>query len=235
MVNPSLYVLLRFTFFLLILHFLFSQASKNPNLEPLLAFKVCTDKANKLTIWNSTTNPCTWTGVSCLHDQVSRLVLEDFDLQGSFESLTALILLRVLSLKPNRLSGPIPDLSNLTALKLLFLSHNDFFDEFSLLMPTHFRLTVSICRTIIFLARFQYQSTVWPTSWRSCSRRIGFPVLFPIWTSRICRTSTLTRFIYLFSHIKKNIFDNKGFSTDIVFGRQQNNDRVCVLVCSYSK
>ena len=52
MANPSLYVLLPFTFFLLILHFLFSQASKNPNVEPLLAFNACTDKANKLTTWN---------------------------------------------------------------------------------------------------------------------------------------------------------------------------------------
>ncbi|KAK4605960.1 hypothetical protein RGQ29_000300 [Quercus rubra] len=140
MANPSLYVLLPFTFFLLILHFLFSQASKNPDLEPLLAFKASTDKANKLTTWNSTSNPCTWTGVSCLHDRVSRLVLEDLDLQGSFESLTALTQLRVLSLKQNRLSGPIPDLSNLTALKLLFLSHNDFSGQFPPSMPTLFRL-----------------------------------------------------------------------------------------------
>ncbi|KAK4605961.1 hypothetical protein RGQ29_000301 [Quercus rubra] len=126
--------------FFLILHFLFSQASKNPDLEPLLAFKASTDKANKLTTWNSTSNPCTWTGVSCLHDRVSRLVLEDLDLQGSFESLTALTQLRVLSLKQNRLSGPIPDLSNLTALKLLFLSHNDFSGQFPPSMPTLFRL-----------------------------------------------------------------------------------------------
>ena len=34
---------------------------------------------------------------------------------------------------------------------------------------------------------------------------------------------------------KKNIFDNKGFPVDIVFGCQQNNDWVCVLICSYSK
>ena len=45
-----------------ILHFLFSQASKNPNLEPLLAFKASTNKANKLTTWNSTTKPlCAFT------------------------------------------------------------------------------------------------------------------------------------------------------------------------------
>ena len=164
MANTSLYVLLPFIFFLLILHFLFSQASKNPDLEPLLAFKACIDKANKLTTWNSTTNPCTWTGVSCLHNQVSRLVLEDLDLQGLFKSLTVLTQLRVLILKQNRLSGPIPDLSNLTALKLLFLSHNDFSGEFQSSMPTLFRLTVLICHTIIFLARFQYRPTVWPTS-----------------------------------------------------------------------
>ena len=49
--------ILPFTFLLLILHFLFSQASKNPDLEPLLAFKASTDKANKFTTWNSTTKP----------------------------------------------------------------------------------------------------------------------------------------------------------------------------------
>ena len=190
MANPSLYVFLPFTFFLLILHFLFSQALKNPDLEPLLAFKAGTDKANKFTTWNSTTNPCTWTSISCLHDQVSWLVLEDLDLQGLFESLTALTQLRVLSLKQNRLSGPILDLSNLTALNLFFLSHNNFFSKFPPSMLTLFQLTVSICRTIIFPTRFQYQSKVWPTSWRSCSRRTGFPVLFPVWTSRIYRTST---------------------------------------------
>ena len=138
MANLSLYVLLPFTFFHLILHFLFSQASKNLDLEPLLAFKACTDKANKLTTWNSTTNPCIQTGVSCLHNRVSQLVLEDLDLQGSFESLTALTQLRVLSLKQNYLSSPIPNLSNLTALKLLFLSHNDFFGELPPSMSTLF-------------------------------------------------------------------------------------------------
>ena len=62
MANPSLYVLLPFTFLLLILYFLFSQALKNPDLEPLFAFKASTDKANKLTTWNSTTKPfCAFT------------------------------------------------------------------------------------------------------------------------------------------------------------------------------
>lgn len=105
-----------------------------------MAFKAASDKANKLATWNSTSNPCSWSGVSCLHDRVSRLVLEDLDLQGSFESLTGLTQLRVLSLKRNRLSGTIPDLSNLTALKLLFLSHNDFSGGFPPSVPSLFRL-----------------------------------------------------------------------------------------------
>ena len=48
--------------------------------------------------------------------------------------------LRVLSLKQNHLLGLIPDLSNLTALKLLFLSHDYFSGEFPPSMPTLFRL-----------------------------------------------------------------------------------------------
>ena len=53
-----------------------------------------------------------------------------------------------------------------------------------------FDYTVSFYRTIIFSARFQYWSMIWPTSWRSSSRRTDFLILFPVWTSRICRTST---------------------------------------------
>ncbi|KAJ1398318.1 Protein kinase domain [Sesbania bispinosa] len=118
--------------FSLTFHFLFLllQASNTPDFQPLMAFKTASDTTNKLNTWNSTTHPCTWHGVSCLRNRVSRLVLEDLNLQGSIQPLTSLTNLRLLSLKRNRFNGPIPNLSNLTALRLLFLSHNNFSGEF---------------------------------------------------------------------------------------------------------
>jgi Leucine-rich repeat (LRR) protein len=139
MVKP-ITIVVHFTTCLFILHLFHSKAYANSDLEALTAFKAASDAANKLTSWNSTSNPCGWSGVSCLHNRVSRLVLEDLDLRGSFEPLTALTQLRVLSLKRNRLSGPIPNLSNLKGLKLLFLSGNGFSGEFPPSVPTLSRL-----------------------------------------------------------------------------------------------
>ncbi|KAF5751903.1 Leucine-rich repeat transmembrane protein kinase family protein [Tripterygium wilfordii] len=127
--------------FSLLLCFSLTGASLNPDLEPLMQFKAASDAANKLTTWNSTTDPCTsWTGVSCLKNRVSHLVLENLDLHGPLEPLAALTQLRVLSLKQNLFSGSIPDLSNFTALKLLFLSHNNFTGDFPASVTSLFRL-----------------------------------------------------------------------------------------------
>ncbi|GLT91836.1 hypothetical protein SLE2022_097070 [Rubroshorea leprosula] len=134
--QASLLVLFLFFFAL----FALQKASPSPDLKPLLDFKSASDKANKLTSWNSTTNPCSWTGVSCIQNRVSRLVLENLGLTGSIQPLTSLTQLRVLSLKNNGLSGRVPDLSNLTALKLLFLSHNEFSGEFPVSVQSLFRL-----------------------------------------------------------------------------------------------
>ncbi|KAK4430238.1 putative leucine-rich repeat receptor-like protein kinase [Sesamum alatum] len=112
-----------------------ATASDHPDIQPLILFKSTVDPNNAvLTSWNSSSDPCTtdsWVGVSCLHNRVDRLVLENLNLQGSFPpSLTSLTQLRVLSLKNNGFSGHIPDLSNLTSLKLLFISHNHFSGDF---------------------------------------------------------------------------------------------------------
>ncbi|KAM0986825.1 hypothetical protein EV1_011156 [Malus domestica] len=128
---------------LLLTSFFFAafHVSSNPDTKPLLSFKATSDASNKLTTWNSTSvDPCTWTGVSCTNNRVSRLVLENLDLRGSFQPLTALTQLRVLSLKRNRLSGPIPDLSNFTTLKLLFLSYNELSGDFPASVSSLFRL-----------------------------------------------------------------------------------------------
>ncbi|XP_027365967.1 probable leucine-rich repeat receptor-like protein kinase At1g68400 [Abrus precatorius] len=130
-----LIVLVMFFHFLLLL-----RGSANPDFEALVAFKIASDTSKRLTTWNTSTNPCAWTGVSCIRDRVSRLVLENLDLQGSIHPLTTLTQLRVLSLKGNRFSGPVPNLSNFTALKLLFLSHNDFSGEFPATVTSLFRL-----------------------------------------------------------------------------------------------
>ncbi|CAL0315335.1 unnamed protein product [Lupinus luteus] len=131
---PSLHFLhlTIFTFFLLLHHhlLLLTEATQTPDLHPLLSFKTASDTHNKLTTWNSTTHPCTWSGISCLNNRVSRLVLQNLNLSGSILPLTSLTQLRLLSLKRNRFNSPIPSLSNLTSLKLLYLSHNNFSGQF---------------------------------------------------------------------------------------------------------
>ncbi|KAL3830881.1 hypothetical protein ACJIZ3_019683 [Penstemon smallii] len=117
--------------FIFLLHY--AAAQNHPDAQPLLLFKSSADPSNSiLTSWNSS-DPCnSWVGVSCLHNRVTRLVLENLNLQATTlpSSLTSLTQLRVLSLKRNGFSGRIPDLSNLTSLKLLFISHNRFSGEF---------------------------------------------------------------------------------------------------------
>ncbi|XXG83719.1 hypothetical protein AAC387_Pa10g1410 [Persea americana] len=120
---------------------LLEASTQNQDLKALMAFKTASDIADKLSSWNQTADLCTsWYGVSCFQSRVSRLVLEGLGLNGTFHHLTALDQLRVLSLKKNRFSGPIQDLSNLTALKLLFLSYNDLSGDFPPSVPSLFRL-----------------------------------------------------------------------------------------------
>ncbi|XP_072977806.1 probable inactive receptor kinase At5g67200 [Typha angustifolia] len=100
----------------------------------LLAFKSKADPENRLLF--SPANPnqfCRWPGVWCSpRGKITRLVLEYSHLNGSFPSSTIdrIDQLRILSLKSNSLSGPIPDLSNLTNLKALYLDHNLFSGPF---------------------------------------------------------------------------------------------------------
>ncbi|GKU90287.1 hypothetical protein SLEP1_g4295 [Rubroshorea leprosula] len=131
-----------FFFFFFFVFFTLQEASltPGPDLKSLLDFKSTSDKAYKLASWNSTTDYCSWTGISCIQNRVSKLVLENLELFGSIQRLTSLTQLRVLSLKNNSLSGRVPDLSNFTALKLLFLSHNEFSGEFPASVQSLFRL-----------------------------------------------------------------------------------------------
>ncbi|XP_027362733.1 probable leucine-rich repeat receptor-like protein kinase At1g68400 [Abrus precatorius] len=139
--SPSTLILLASLFSLSFHSPVVVHASTNPDFHPLMSFKALSDTSNKLTKWNATsTNPCTWNGVSCLRNRVSRLVLEDLNLTASFHPLTSLTQLRILSLKRNRFNGPIPNLTTLSALKLLFLSHNQFSGEFPVTVTSLARL-----------------------------------------------------------------------------------------------
>ncbi|CAI9096150.1 OLC1v1032233C1 [Oldenlandia corymbosa var. corymbosa] len=120
--------------FLLLFSFFFhlnNVAFGSSDLTALLEFKASADPSNTiLTRWTPASDPCFWPGISCFQNRVSRLVLENLSLRGSFQPLARLTELRILSLKYNHFSGPIPNLSNLTSLKLLFLSHNKFSGDF---------------------------------------------------------------------------------------------------------
>ncbi|TKY50863.1 Leucine-rich repeat receptor protein kinase [Spatholobus suberectus] len=111
-----------------------------PRLRRPGGLQTASDASRNLATWNNSTNPCSWSGVSCIRDRVSRLVLENLDLQGSIHALTSLTHLRVLSLKGNRFSGSVPNLSNLASLKLLFLSRNQFSGEFPATVTSLFHL-----------------------------------------------------------------------------------------------
>nr|GEU92857.1 probable leucine-rich repeat receptor-like protein kinase At1g68400 [Tanacetum cinerariifolium] len=136
---------------LLILHVTLIHAAaappyNHPDLTTLLSFKTTSDISNNLSSWNMSLDPCgktSFLGVTCLHNRVTGLVLEGLSLHGSFESLTGLGKLRVLSLKHNQLTGPFPDFSNLTSLKLVFLSDNRISGEFPRVLPDLFRLDLA--------------------------------------------------------------------------------------------
>lgn len=123
------------SFFLLLPFSVAAASSLDTDVRALLAFRSATDSAGHLSSWNFSTSsagPCSsWLGLSCSSGRVTRLVLENLSLSansnGFFPSLLLLDQLRLLSLKSNSLSGPIPPgISTLKALKLLFLSHNSF-------------------------------------------------------------------------------------------------------------
>ncbi|KAG8384350.1 hypothetical protein BUALT_Bualt04G0109000 [Buddleja alternifolia] len=99
----------------------------------LLGFKSKADLDNKLLYTtNERFDHCQWQGVKCAQGRVVRYVVQSFRLRGTVAAatLSRLDQLRVLSLKNNSLSGPIPDFSPLINLKTLFLDHNYFSGAF---------------------------------------------------------------------------------------------------------
>ncbi|KAL9143798.1 hypothetical protein ABFS82_14G257400 [Erythranthe guttata] len=96
----------------------------------LLDFKSKADLRNVLDFSAKTGSGfCKWGGVQCSDsNRAVKVVLENMNLGGVFapDTLTQLRQLRVLSLRNNSLTGPVPDLSGLVNLKVLFLCRNYF-------------------------------------------------------------------------------------------------------------
>ncbi|KAL4179657.1 hypothetical protein AMTRI_Chr13g88380 [Amborella trichopoda] len=110
-----------------------SNSSAEGDALALLAFKASADRLDVLRfVVKKRWDYCGWPGVKCAQGRVVRLVLEGLGLNGTFAdgTLSKLDQLRVLSLKGNALSGPIPDFSSLSDLKGLFLDYNRFTGPF---------------------------------------------------------------------------------------------------------
>ncbi|CAI8609296.1 unnamed protein product [Vicia faba] len=130
--------MLRLILFLFFYSLTFTVSSSTNSTLPqdaisLLSFKQTADQTNKLLYTlNEPYDYCQWQGVKCAQGRVVRFVLQSFSLTGFFppNTLTRLDQLRVLSLRNNSLSGPIPDLSPLINLKSLFLDRNNFSGSF---------------------------------------------------------------------------------------------------------
>eukprot|EP00252_Welwitschia_mirabilis_P015161 TRINITY_DN3335_c0_g1_i1.p1 TRINITY_DN3335_c0_g1~~TRINITY_DN3335_c0_g1_i1.p1 ORF type:complete len:647 (-),score=89.42 TRINITY_DN3335_c0_g1_i1:196-2136(-) len=94
--------------------------------QALLSFKNAVGRSLN---WSESLSPCSWTGIRCQNNRVSELRLPAVGLIGQIPagSLGALDGLTALSLRWNRLSGPVPsDLANCTQLRGLFLQDNQF-------------------------------------------------------------------------------------------------------------
>ncbi|XP_057419253.1 probable inactive receptor kinase At5g67200 [Lotus japonicus] len=119
-----------------------------PDAVSLLSFKREADQNDKLLYTlNERYDYCQWQGVKCSQGRVFRFVLQDLSLAGTFpaDTLTRLDQLRVLTLRNNSLTGPIPDLSPLTNLKSLFLDRNHFSGAFPpSILSLHRLLTLSL-------------------------------------------------------------------------------------------
>lgn len=123
--NKNKMLLKLFTFSLLV-----SLSFSNPDFTTLLSFKISADSSSSLP-WSSSSYPCSWLGVTChpITHRVTKLILNNFNLTGSINTLTRLTHLHHLSLHHNYLSIA-PSFSSWPNLKHLYLSHNELSGEF---------------------------------------------------------------------------------------------------------
>ncbi|KAK3437452.1 hypothetical protein EUGRSUZ_C02136, partial [Eucalyptus grandis] len=102
--------------------------------QSLIKFRGSLSNATALSNWGgSADSPCTaagsnWTGVWCNNGSVWQLRLDGMGLRGGldFDSLAELPSLRILSIKGNSFSGPMPEVKKLLALKSVTMSSNWF-------------------------------------------------------------------------------------------------------------
>lgn len=137
---------------LFLLHSLSSGAHPPPEslLVPadavsLIAFKAKADLDNKLLYTlHERFDYCHWQGVKCQQGRVVRFALAGYGLRGTFPpgTLSLLDQLRVLVLRNNSLSGPIPDLSSLSNLRSLLLDRNSFSGVLPLSLVSLYKLRV---------------------------------------------------------------------------------------------
>jgi hypothetical protein len=74
--------------------------------------------------WLKTKQPCQWNGVVCVNNQVVTLKLDKNQLTGSMPNLSGLTALKILNLSRNNLSGGLPSFNALLELESLFLGNN---------------------------------------------------------------------------------------------------------------
>ncbi|KAL0415555.1 UNVERIFIED_CONTAM: putative inactive receptor kinase [Sesamum latifolium] len=108
----------------------FSAASLDINSDRAALLALRSVVGGRTLFWDtSSTTPCSWQGVQCENNRVTVLRLPASSLFGKLPSntLSNLTLLRILSLRLNHLSGPLPeDLSRLSHLRNLNLERNRF-------------------------------------------------------------------------------------------------------------
>jgi len=94
--------------------------------ETLIAIYDSTNGTNwtNNTGWQQTNTPCSWFGVTCANDVVTKIELNVNNLSGTLPELSALTNLQTFSLYRNKLTGSIPALDTLTDLQALFLYEN---------------------------------------------------------------------------------------------------------------
>ncbi|PIA53632.1 hypothetical protein AQUCO_00900301v1 [Aquilegia coerulea] len=84
---------------------------------------------NELSIsgWNSSTDYCSWAGVTCTKSMVESIDLSNHKLKGNVTLISQLKALKWLDLSKNNLQGPIPSaFGSLSELEFLDLSFNNF-------------------------------------------------------------------------------------------------------------
>jgi len=94
--------------------------------ESLLQLYHSTDGANWTNNagWNVTNTPCSWKGISCANNGVTKIDLQSNNLNGTIPDFSGLPKLTRLSLYHNQLTGAVPDFSGLPNLTRLYLYDN---------------------------------------------------------------------------------------------------------------